>query len=91
MVQVFESPGFAGFRFFWFQVFHGPDFLGSRFFRVQVLQNPGFSGSRFFRVQVQGLGPGFRRSLVFSCLRSGSHIDFCMQCVIMTLAGERHH
>ena len=47
-VQVFQSPGFSGFRFFRVQVFQGPDFLGSRFFWVQVFKGPGpGSGSRF--------------------------------------------
>ena len=64
IVQVFQSPGFSGSRFFSVQVFVSPDFSGSRFFSAQVLVSPDFSGSRFFRVQVQGLGPGFRSSPV---------------------------
>ena len=39
-IQVLESPGFSGSRFYWVQVFQDLDFSGSRFFRVQVFQGP---------------------------------------------------
>ena len=58
-------PRFSGSRFFKVQVFQSSGFSGSRFFRLQVFLSPGFSGSRFFTVRVQGLGPGFRSSLLF--------------------------
>ena len=60
-VQVFQNPGFSGFRFFRVHVFQGLGFSESRFFRVRIFQGPGFSVSRLFKVQVLQ-GPGFSGS-----------------------------
>ena len=59
-IHAFQGSGFSGSRFFRVQVFRGPGFLESRFFKTQF-----FSVQvQFFRVWAQGLGPGFRSSLI---------------------------